>query len=339
MSAFAPVRFGSAPDGSRVDLVTIENGGMKASLMTWGASLQDLRLGGVDHSLVLGSPDFAPYLGPMRFFGANVGRAANRIAGGRAKLDGRVVELERNEKDRTTLHGGSSGSGTANWRIEGHDGASVRMAIRLADGASGFPGDLDLVVTYRLLDDGALDLEIEGSTDAATFCNPAHHSYWNLDGGPDLSGHVMRVAADRYLPIDADKIPLGAPAPVEGTRFDFRASRSVIRDGDAPLDHNLWLADARGPLKPVCRLEAGGLMLDIATTEPGLQVYDGVNIATGEHTTHSGRPYGRHAGLALEPQCPPDVPNQHGYPSILLMPGQIYRQHSCFHVRRRRQPL
>jgi aldose 1-epimerase len=326
--------FGVAPDGSVVEPVVLERGGSKASLITWGASLQDFRLSGVSHSLVLGSPRFEPYLDLMNHFGAIAGRVANRIAGGRAELDGRVIELERNEGGETCLHGGSGGSGVSNWNLEGHDASRCRMSLRMPDGGGGFPGALNLGVEYRLEEDGALSVEIEAASDAPTFCNPAQHSYWNLSGEADLSHHKLTVHAERYLEVDARKIPLGEPRPVAGTPFDYRKAASLPGEEGPPLDHNFCLRDEPGELRRAAVLEAGGIELRVFTTEPGLQVYDGLHIDSGQHLGHSGTPYGARAGIALEPQRWPDAPNHPGYPSILLRPGETYRQLSRFHAKR-----
>ncbi|EPX83679.1 aldose epimerase family protein [Salipiger mucosus] len=322
--------FGTDLYGDPVHLVRLRGGGTEAAVMTWGASLQDLRRDGVPHSLVLGSPDFEAYLGPMTHFGAIAGPVANRIAGGRAPLDGRVLELERNENGRTTLHGGSRGTSRSNWVLEGHDGHSCRMSIRVADGTCGFPGNLDLSVTYSLDSVGALWVEIEGHTDAPGFCSPAHHAYWTLDGREDISEHLLTVAADSYLPVDADKIPLD-PAPVAGTRFDFRTPRAITAPGEEGLDHNFCLRETEG-LHPVCTLTAGGLQLDVTSTEPGLQVYDAGAMSTAPRTGHGGLPYGPLAGVALEPQRWPDAPNRSGFPPVVLRPGETYFQRSRFYI-------
>jgi aldose 1-epimerase len=328
-----PSHFGVAPDGDAVHRVTLKNGGVTASFITWGASLQDLRISGVAHSLVLGSPVFEAYLTAMKHFGAIAGRVANRIANGRAELDGRTLELDRNENGQTTLHGGAAGSSVSNWSLDGFDASSCRMSLRMQDGAAGFPGNLDLTVVYRLDGEGALIMEIEGVTDAPTFCNAAHHSYWNLSGAADLSGHCLTVHAERYLDVDSRKIPTGAPWQVEGTRFDFRTPRPVTGEGQEPLDHNLCLRDAPGQLREVGVLEAGELELRLFTTEPGLQVYDGKTVDTTPSKGHDGAPYGPFAGVALEPQRWPDAPNHRGYPSIVLRPGETYSQVSKFHIR------
>jgi aldose 1-epimerase len=327
------VRFGRAPDGSRVDLVRLRNGGTTAALMTWGASLQDFRLDGLDRSLVLGSPLFDAYPARMRHYGAIAGPVANRIAGGQFTIDGRTYELERNEKGITTLHGAGTGTGLRNWRLDGYDERRCAFTLRHGDGESGFPGNLDIRAVYALGDDGALRLDIEAVTDAPTFCNLAHHSYWNLDGTADLAAHRLSIAADSYLPVDERLVPLGDPQPVTGTRFDYRETAPVLEPSGTLLDHNFCLAGADA-LKPACTLSAGDVRLDVSTTEPGLQVYDGTGIDTGEWAGHGGKPYGRHAGLAIEPQNWPDAPNRSGYPPSLLRPGETYRQTSIFHVTR-----
>lgn len=333
-----PLTFSMAPDGSPVQSVEISNGGVTATVMTWGAALQDLRREGTPHSLVLGSPDFAAYLGPMRYFGAIVGRVANRIEGGRAMLDGQSFDFDRNEAGRTTLHGGTTGSSQRNWRLEGNDATSCRMTLVLGHGEDGFPGNLAISATYSLDDEGALEIALEGRTDRPTFCGLAHHSYWNLDGTADLARHRLAVSADTYLPVDAELIPLGAPASVEGTGFDFRQMRHVLGGAAIPLDHNFCLRDSGHGLRPACTLAAGDLRLDVTTTAPGLQVYDGANLATAPFAGHAGFPYGAHAGIALEPQHWPDAPHHPDFPSVVLRPDDAYVQRSRFHIRQAGEP-
>lgn len=335
IAALAERPFGRAPDGSPVQRVTIERDGTRVSLITWGASIQAFHIAAAPQSLVLGSPAFEPYLSVMDHFGAVAGRVANRIAGGRAELDGKTLELERNEGAVACLHGGGKGSGVSNWTLEGQGPSSCRLRLRMKDGEGGFPGNLDLLLEYRLEEGGALTMEIEARTDAPTFCNPAQHSYWNLSGSSDVSDHRLTVHADRYLEVDAGKIPLGAPSPVEGTRFDLRRGRSLLEAGQVGLDRNFCLRDAPGGLREAAVLEAGEIELRVSTTEPGLQVYEGGHIDTRPFAGHGGRPYGACAAVALEPQRWPDAPNHPGYPSILLRPGETYRQVSRFHAARR----
>ena len=286
---------------------------------------------GIDHALVVGSRDFDTYLGPLKYAGAIVGRVANRIAGGRATLDGRVWQFDRNENGRTTLHGGSSGAGERNWTLREHDRVSCEMAVTLRDGQDGFPGNLAITARYALAEDGVLTVTLRAGTDAPTFCNLAHHSFWNLDGRPDHSHHILRIPADRYLALDQDNIPQGAPMDVVGSRFDFRHGRQIVRPDDAGIDHCLCFDDAQD-LRPLCRLEAGGIQLQISSHEPGLQVYDGRHFNAAQIVGHEGQSVGRYAGVALEPQQWPNAPNRPDCPGVRLDPGETYQQTSTYRL-------
>lgn len=323
--------FGTAPDGTAVCRVTLRRAGTTACLMSWGASLQDMRIEGVAQSLVLGHPEFTPYPATMRHFGGIAGPVANRIAEGRAPLNGRVITLERNENGVTALHGGVGGISRSNWTLDSADDHSVTFLSSHPDGAGGLPGPVHFRADYRLDAQGALVLEIEATADQDTFCNPAHHSYWTLGPEP-VSDHMLQIEADQYLPVDDRLIPLGAPETLAETRFDFRNFRRVVHAGDGLLDHNFCLRPGAG-LRPVCTLRGSRAELSIETDQPGLQVYDGSGLKP--QTGHDGRAYGPYAGIAIEPQHWPDAPNHADYPSILLHPGETYRQVSRFHARRR----
>ena len=330
--------FAIAPDGSHIQRVTIANGGARASLITWGATLQDFRLDGVNHSFVLGSPVFEPYLGTMKYFGAIVGRAANRISNAPTVLDSQALNFEFNENDQTILHGGRDGASAQNWAIEDQGPDYCQFSLRLPDGQGGFPGDLDVRSTYRLTSDGTLRLEIEAQTDQTTYCNFAHHTFWNLDGTDDLSSHGLTINADNFLPVDERLIPLGALAPVAGTPVDFRNSKPVIAAGQPVIDYNFCINDGPGQLRQHCLLETEQFALSVRSTEPGLQVYDAGRLSTAPDCGHGGKPYGKNAGLALEPQRWPDAPHQPDYPSIELQPGETYRQTSEFQLAARVRP-
>ena len=321
--------FAHTPEGDPVYRVTLRGGGLTAKVITWGASLQDLRLDGVDHRLTLGSETLDAYLGPLRYCGAIVGRVANRIAGGQVTLDGRTYDLDRNEADRTTLHGGRTGTAEVNWRLVGQDDASCRMALTLANGQDGFPGQMEIVAEYRLDGDGCLSVTMEARTDAPTFCNLAHHGYWSLDGAPMTAAHSLTVPAETYLPVDAQNIPLGAPEPVAGTRFDYRTPRPIFEEGAAGLDHSFCL-DTDGQVRRMCLLEAGSVRMEVLSDQPGLQVYDGRHFDPAALTAASAPGYGPYAGVALEPQGWPDAPNRPNYPSVALRPGETYMQETRF---------
>ncbi|MBY6091748.1 aldose epimerase family protein [Maritimibacter alkaliphilus] len=303
--------FGTAPDGTAVEVVTLARAGTTVQVMTWGATLLDYRIEGVDFSLILGSARFEDYLGPLCHYGAIVGPVANRIAGGQMPVAGRLLTLDRNEAGRTTLHGGSAALDARNWRVSAVEEDSVTLALTHPDGCGGFPGPVEITARYGLDASGALILDITAETARETCFAPAFHGYWTLDGRADLSGHRLTVAAESYLPVDADKIPAGGPAPVAGTVFDHRQPRPPA----ATLDHNFCLRPARGPLAPACLFETDRLRLAVETTEPGVQVYTG-----------------QQHGIALEPQVWPDSPNRPDFPSAGLRPGETYRQTSRFAV-------
>jgi aldose 1-epimerase len=324
--------FGQMPDGRVVEKVTIAGGGLAASVLTYGAVLQDLRLGGHDKSLVLGFTELEPYLTSSPYFGAIVGRYANRIRDGHLPLEGKVYQLDRNFLGKHTLHGGTMGTSALLWHLDAVEANAVRLSVRLADGDMGFPGAMDISVSYRLLDDGVMDLVMEAQCDAPSLCNLAHHSYFNLDGGETILDHLLKVDAEQYLPVDDGLIPTGEVAPVDGTRFDFRSERVIGLDGTEPgLDHNLCLKPGEGALRPVACLSStqSGVAMDVSTTEPGLQVYDGSMLAVQE-PGHGGRTMGAYAGMALEPQIWPDSIHHAHFPQAILHPGETYRQRSQF---------
>ena len=318
------MRFGTTPDGDAVELIRLTGGGTVAQVLTWGATLQDLRVAGVGHSLVLGSEEFAAYLGPLRYAGAVVGPVANRIAGGTAVLDGQRYEFERNENGVTTLHGGHIGTDARLWSVQEVSESACTLTLHLPDGEGGFPGNRDLTATYALDDDGALMITLTATTDAPTWINLASHGYWTVAGRDGLGDQMLQIGATRYLPVDDRLIP-DAPAPVAGTRYDFRKARPVVREGDVLLDHNFCLDGA-----PAVTLTGNGVRLTVTTDAPGLQVYEAVHLDAPNG--HDGRHYGPHAGLAIEPNHWPDSPNNSDFPSIRLDPGETWRQVSRFHV-------
>lgn len=319
--------FGILPDGRPVLRATISGHGLTVSVITLGASVQDIRLDGVDHPLVLGFSTLPPYLGEGRYMGAIVGRCANRIAHGRALLDGQELHLDRNQDGRHTLHGGHDGTGSRNWTLAATAPDMVALSDHLPAGHMGFPGAMLVRAIYRILPGPALKLTLLATSDEMTLCNFAQHSYFNLDGAPTVAGHSLHVPAQSWLPVDADMIPQGPPAPVQGTHLDFRKPVMLgTRLGGPAIDHNLCLSERRRiyPQKAAV-LRAGQISMSLRSTEPGLQVYTANHFAPGAPGIN-GAPYGRHAGIALESQIWPDAPNHAGYPSATLLPGQIYRQ-------------
>jgi len=322
--------FGGLADGREVERITLRGGGLTVRFLTLGAIVQDLRLDGVAHPLVLGAETAAAYLAPALWFGAMVGRFANRIGGARFSLDGQEFRTEANDRGNT-LHGGSGSSGVSLWQLAEMSADHCRFTLDLPDGHMGFPGRLAVQLDCRLPGDGVLDFAVEARSDRAGPCSFAHHGYFNLDGSTDILDHRLQVLAESYLPVDDTLIPTGEIAAVAGTRFDFRQARPVRPGG---YDHNFCTGSAAGPLRPVARLTGpqSGITLEVRSTEPGLQVYDGAHLDGVAGL--GGRVYGRHAGMALETQAWPDAPNRPGFPAAVLEPGQVYRHHMQYRFAR-----
>nr|WP_256447744.1 aldose epimerase family protein [Paracoccus marinaquae] len=308
-------------DGRQVRRITLRSGGLRAQILTMGAIVQDLRLEGVAHPLVLGCDRLEGYLGPARYFGAVVGRFANRIGGARFTLDGREYRTDPNFRTRHTLHGGTQGTDLMLWTVESRAEDRVSLTLQLADGHMGFPGRMDMTAQIWLAED-ALNLTLAATCDAPTPCSLTHHGYFDLDGAGDIRNYALMIAADHYLPVDDDLIPTGQIAPVEGSAFDFRAPRVI---GQAGYDHNFCLSDGPRSLRPVARLTGeSGLALQVETTACGLQFYDGAYMDGVPGL--DGRRYGPHAGAALETQHWPDAPNRPAFPDAILRPGQIWSE-------------
>ena len=303
-------RFGKTAAGQVVEAIDLAAGDLSVTILTYGAILQDVRLAGVTHALTLGSLWLSDYETTMPYHGAIVGPVANRIAGARAQIGGQVFRLEANE-GANTLHSGVTGTHRKLWRIEALEESRLKLALDLPDGEGGFPGSRKVRAVFEAEAPAVLRLTLTAMTDAPTWVNLANHSYWCLDGPGGWEGQRLSVDAERYLPVGTDMLPTGNVARVDGTVYDFRTQREVV-PAAPPLDTCFCLAAGRRELTPVAVLEGrGGVRLDMATTEPGLQVFD-------------GRPGYR--GIALEAQGWPDAPNRPGFPSVVLGPGEVYKQ-------------
>ena len=329
--------FGETPDGRPVHRLTLHGGGLTARLLTWGAVLQDLRLEGHSAPLVLGFDSFAPYLAHSPYFGATAGRCANRIRDGRFTLDGQAFETDRNTPHGHTLHGGAAGMGKRLWQVAGQGEGWAELAIVQDDGDMGFPGRLEARARFSLLPGGVLDIRYRATTDRATLCNLAHHSYFALDDSGTILDHRLQVAADAFLPCDDSFTPTGEVRPVAGTPYDLREGASIrAANAGGPMDCNFCVSDRRVPLRAVGRLEspASGIAMDIRSTEPGLQVYDAARIDIPVPGL-DGRRYGAFAGLALEPQVWPDAIHHPDWAQPVLRPGETCDQHTQFVFTRR----
>jgi aldose 1-epimerase len=330
-----PVRsnFGTTRLGDAVDLLTLQSGEMLVRILTFGAVLQDVRLAGVAHSLTLGSPVLAAYEGPFASFGSVMGPVANRISNARALLAGRQLHFEANLPGGHLLHSGACGLQHKVWSVIALSHSSVTLKTTASDGEGGFPGARSWEVCYTLTDPATLTLDIRAQTDALTLMNPVNHSYWNLDGSPTHDGHVLKIEAQNYLPLDEGLLPTGQVAPVAGTPLDFRQARA-IGPQDA-LDFNFCLTQGRGPLRGAARLRGrGGIEMKLETTDPGLQVYDGKSIYSQGFVGHHGAPYVPRAGLALEAQFWPDAANNPHFPAITLDAAELWHQTTRFSFRK-----
>ncbi|WAL95310.1 aldose epimerase family protein [Streptomyces sp. Je 1-369] len=320
--------FGTLPDGSPVHRWTLERAGVRIRVLTYGGIVQSAHVpdrAGQVASVALGFDELAGYLAhPGPYFGALVGRYANRIAGGSFSLDGRAYRLARNNGPNG-LHGGERGFDKHVWDAEpAGDGHGVRLSRVSPDGEEGYPGRLAVSVTYTLDESGALRIAYEATTDAPTVVNLTNHTYWNLAGaraGTAL-GHDVRIAASRYTPVDGDGVPTGEYADVAGTRCDFRTAR----EAGPGFDHN-YVLDKGVTAEPVevaeLRDPVSGRTLTVATTEPGLQLY------TADHFAPD-LPFAPGAGIALETQHFPDSPNRPEFPATELRPGGVYRSETVY---------
>jgi aldose 1-epimerase len=324
--------FGTTQAGEAVRRFTIRGGGLTANIIGLGAIVQDLRLNGHDAPLVLGYDRFEPYETDRAFFGAVVGRFANRIGGGRFTIAGQRYQTERNFLGKHTLHGGSEGFFHRPWTVSLHGRDFVTLTLHDPDGAMGFPGSLDVTCTYRLKIPGTLSMELTATCEEPTLCNLAQHSYFNLDdgGAGDILDHRLMLNAGAYTPVDDEMIPTGAVKPVDGTPFDFRQARALRMEMEGEqlrYDLNYCLASSRGPLHQAAWVQgaSSGVEMEVWTTEPGLQLYSGQFVAPTSAGL-DGRRYKAFSGLCLEAQTWPDAPNRPYFPQATLWPGQIYHQ-------------
>jgi aldose 1-epimerase len=342
--------FGALADGTEVHRHTLDNGrGLVVRVLTYGGILQTIQVpdrDGRPANVALGFTDLDSYVRDNTpYFGALIGRYANRIAGGRFTLDGRAYALPVNNPPNS-LHGGTEGFDKRVWTATGgQDAAALELAYTSPDGEMGYPGTLSVRARYRLSPDNELRIDYRATTDAPTHVNLTNHSYFNLAGeaAGTIEGHQLQLHAGHYTPTDATNIPTGEIAPVAGTPFDFTSPHLVgerIGEDDQQLqyglgyDHNFVLdrpPGTDGTLVPAARVAdpASGRVLEVLTTEPGVQFYSG-NQLDGTLVGSGGTAYRPRAGLALETQHYPDTPNQPGFPSTVLRPGQVYQSATVY---------
>ncbi|AJP01864.1 aldose epimerase [Streptomyces cyaneogriseus subsp. noncyanogenus] len=335
--------FGKLADGTKVHRWSLENGGTRMKVLSYGGVVQSLEIPdrrGRYANVSAGFDDLDDYVARSPHFGALIGRYGNRIAKGRFTLDGTTYQLSVNDGENS-LHGGALGFDYRVWDVEPFtEGSDVGLRLRYtsADGEMGYPGTLKAKVTYTLTRFGDWRIDYEATTDKATVVNLTSHVYWNLagEGSGTIEDHELSIAASRFTPTDAGLIPTGELAKVAGTPFDFRRAKPIGRDiraGHPQLvlakgfDHN-WVLDKGVTARPehiaTLRDPSSGRTLRIATDQPGLQFYSG-NFLDGTLTGPGGSVYRQGDALCLETQHFPDSPNQPSFPSTVLRPGQTYR--------------
>lgn len=336
------------PDGRPVKLYTLTNAhGMKATISDWGATLVSLEVPGRDGEMadvVLGFDRVEPYSGASPYMGSTVGRYANRIALGKFTLDGQEYTLAANNPPNH-LHGGTVGFDKQLWESKpigrevmpgGGAGVGVKFDYTSPDGEEGFPGTLTCSVTYTLTDDNELSFDYVATTDKPTIVNLTNHAYWNLAGessGKTVLDHELTIHATKYTPMDDTFIPTGELAPVDGTPVDFTTPHAIgeriaqIPGDPGGYDHNFAIDGAIKTLRPAAKVKdpKSGRVMEISTTEPGLQFYTG-NFLDGTLTGKGGVSYQKNFALCLEAQTYPDTPNKPNFPSCVLRPGETYRQ-------------
>ena len=336
--------FGHLPDGRAVTRYTLSNqDGMRVEVINYGAILAELHVpdrNGNTTNVVLGFDNLEAYLGGHPAFGSTIGRFANRIAGAAFTLDGVDYEITRNA-GRHHIHGGQKGFNKVLWnsRPKGATGdeVSVVMSYLSVDGEEGFPGNLNVEVTYTLTADSDLRIDYKATTDKPTPVNLTQHSYFNLEGGGDVLKHELTIDADRYTLADDDLIPTGEYAPVAGTPLDFTRPALIgsriesLKPKPGGYDHSYVLNSGGGKLARVARVRhlKNGRVMEVLTTEPGVQLYT-ANHLNGSLVGVGGVAYVRHGGLCLETQHYPDSVNHDAFPSTILRPGKTFRSRTVY---------
>ena len=329
--------FGKTADGEPVEIFTLTNShGLKAKVTTWGACLVEMHVPdrkGALADVTLGFEKLDRYLAGHPHFGVTTGRFANRIAKGRFTLDGTSYTLATNN-GANHLHGGPKGFDKRNWKASA-EGNAVRFTYTSADGEEGYPGTLQVAVTYTLTDADELRLDYEATTDKPTVLNLTNHAYWNLAGAGegDILGHGLTLHASHYLPVDDGSIPTGKIEPVAGGPMDFTKPKTIARDfpqtaGKAGGYDHCFIIDHAQPgaltIAAEIRDPASGRTMTISTTEPGIQLYT-ANHLDGTVTGKNGKAYKKNSAFCLETQHYPDSPNQPAFPTTVLRPGQTFR--------------
>jgi len=343
---FSQAPFGKTPDGKQVDIFTLRNpDGIEARICNYGGILVSLKTPdrhGRLEDVVLGWDHLDGYLPQGPYFGALVGRVGNRIANAAFTLEGVTYALAANDGPNA-IHGGRKGFDKVVWqaaRTVTPSGPALELNYLSRDGEEGYPGNLSVKAVYSLTPDNGLRLDFTGTTDKTTLVNLTQHTYFNLAGKGDILGHQVYIDADRFTPMDNGLIPTGELRSVKGTPFDFRQPAAIgarIEQDDEQLkngrgyDHNFVLNHPPGRLDVIARVSepVTGRVLEVLTTEPGVQLYSG-NFLDGTIKGKGGQVYPKRSGFCLETEHFPDAPHHPQFPSITLKPGEVYRSATVF---------
>lgn len=331
----ASTSFGTTPDGQAVELFTLTNAnGLKAKITNYGAILVSLETPDKDGQLVditLGYDTLDDYVKDECYFGCTVGRFANRIRQGKFTLDGKEYTLAGNDEGHH-LHGGDVGFSKRVWKVEPVEPDAVKFFYSSPDGEEHYPGALDVTVVYTLSDENELKIDYTATADAPTIVNLTNHTYWNLRGpaAGNILDHLVTIEADEYTEVNEELVPNGEIVPTAGTALDFSSPHTVgerIAQIEGGYDHNYVARGPAGQLRPMAKVvdPTRGRVMEIAATNPGIQFYTG-NFLDGTITGKDGLAYRQHAALCLETQHYPDSPNHDNFPSVVLRPGETYRQ-------------
>ena len=326
-------------------IYTIKGGNIEMTVTDFGARVLSLIVpdcNGTGEDIAVGYATLDEYLECKgeRFFGAAVGRLANRLGGAKFTLDGKEYNISVNDNGKNTLHGGFIGVDNQIWSVEAHDDHSITFSLLDKEGNDGWPGNLKIWMKYTLTEQNEFKVEYKATTDAPTLVNMTHHTFFNLTGDASKSilDHVLEIKADHYIPVGEGLIPTGEVADVEGTPFDFRVAKAIGRDiniedeqllGGGGYDHN-WCIDGEG-LRSVATLyePVSGRKMEVLTDQCGMQFYSG-NFFNGSYAGKGGKVIGHRCALALETQSWPDAIHHSNFPNTILRPGESYT-HTCIY--------
>lgn len=341
--------YGKLDDGTDVLLLTLKNkSGMKADIISYGATVVSLTAPDKNNKyddIVLGYDNLAGYIKDDAYFGSIVGRYGNRIANGQFTLDDKKYQLTINNNENH-LHGGKVGFNKKNWELinisENEIGASAKFKYLSKDGEEGYPGNLELLVTYTLTNDNELKIDYSAKTDKITILNPTHHSYFNLTGNPNntILDHEIMINANKFTPVNASLIPTGKLENVENTPLDFRKPKKIGKDINADYeqiklglgyDHNFVINRTKNDVIKIAEVyePISGRFMEVFSDQPGVQFYTG-NFLNGSAIGKNKIKYNYRTGFCLEAQHFPDSPNQPTFPEVTLKPGEEYKQTTIY---------